>query len=141
MQLTKEQFANIVGGSSDGVDQGPWTEKRRATRHLVWVRATISVADAAPEEVRLRDLSSRGVRLYYHAHMAAGQQFIMEINGESAGEARSRILCSTLHCQKVDEGNYAIGAEFTCSINRDSQADAAEEKQSQLERIRGSILT
>jgi hypothetical protein len=160
MELTAEQFAEIVGHLNGLASPDSSKDKRRATRIERRTRITITpVATAngataangaagnggterpaaAGIVVMVKNLSSRGMALVTDREMVTGSQFMFrlarkdEVNGVPVD-----LLCTVVHCDEVADEVFSIGAEFTCIVGDgiSNKAGGGDEAQ----RIRSTIL-
>src|SRR5215212_9567007 len=127
MELTAEQFAEIVGHLSGLAGPDSTRDKRRATRIERRTRVTISpVAGGAgtatasvetPMVVMVKNISYRGMALVADREMKPGSQFMLRLAREDANKgAPVDLLCTVVHCDEVSDGVFSTGAEFTCIV-------------------------
>lgn len=139
MNLSAQQYADIVSSLTTPPEAGE--EKRRAPRILHRCRASIYIGRDPLGGVRtgvvLRDLSSRGVCLFYNKEMPRGTEFVLHM--DRAGGQPVHILARVAHCRCQNKTLYVIGAEFTCLLNSTPPPPAATAA-ADLERIRQSVL-
>ncbi|HSI35213.1 MAG: PilZ domain-containing protein [Phycisphaerae bacterium] len=140
MLLSAEQFSDITRElARGGVTTGRAAEHRRAPRaHPRALVSVIPVEDgrwATPVTAMVRDVSSRGVNILYARAMKLGSQFVVRLPREDGPCAQ--FLCTVAHSRDLRDGQFGIGAEFTCLL-----ADGAGERglsPAGGRRIRGSI--
>jgi len=142
MDLTAEQFAEVLNSLGDGRNSAP-SDKRRAPRVTHRCRAGITLGNEIGAgqrvSVTVKDFSPRGICLVRAEEMPAGSNFIMSL-GRRGGPPVS-ILCTVVHCKAVSKNMHTIGAEFTCIIDAaPPQPAAAIDGPSEEERIRSSML-
>ena len=93
------------------------SERRRAQRIEVRHRTQLLLigSSARPSiQVELRDLSVRGMKFVFAKPLPAGQQFIIAVP-QLSGDSQL-LLCTVVHSRKTEDGEIAIGAEFTCAL-------------------------
>jgi hypothetical protein len=157
MELTAEQFAEIVGHLNGVAGPDSSKDKRRATRIERRTRMTITPiagadgtsdsgdgAGATPGApaaivVMVKNLSSRGLALVADREMVAGSQFMFRLaRKDETNGVPVDLLCTVVHCEEVADEVYSIGAEFTCIVGDgiENKAGGGDEAQ----RIRTTIL-
>ena len=116
--ISPKQFAELISTSRLSDLDTSARDGRRARR--VDYRAIVRVAPVTPTgagdffDVQLQDFSVRGVRLVDSVAMPAGSQFLLDFpcpNGTT-----THLLCSVVHCEELAPRQFAIGAEFTCTV-------------------------
>jgi hypothetical protein len=132
MELTAEQFAEIVGHLNGIASPDSSKDKRRATRIERRTRIAISPigsGGAAPAEaagapvkpvvVMVKNLSSRGMAMVADREMKVASQFMLKLAREDARSgAAVELLCTVVHCEEVSDGVFSVGAEFTCIVGQ-----------------------
>jgi hypothetical protein len=143
MELTAEQFAEIVGHLNGIASPDSAKDKRRATRIERRTRITISPVPGSgcaqtpsPMVVMVKNLSSRGLALTADREVPPGAQFMFRLAREDGRQAPVEILCTSVHCREVTDGVFSVGAEFTCIVTQPTQPQDAGETS----RIRSSML-
>ena len=142
MDLTAEQFADILKSLGEGRNAAP-SDKRRAARVTHRCRAAITlgsdIRSAQRASVTVKDLSPRGICLVRAEEIRTGSNFIIALGRKGAPPVC--ILCTVVHCQAVSKGMHTIGAEFTCIIDANPPApEPAAVGASEEDRIRSSML-
>ncbi|HYE19975.1 MAG TPA: PilZ domain-containing protein [Tepidisphaeraceae bacterium] len=141
MLLSAEQFSEITRElEHGGVATGRETEHRRAPRaHPRALVSVIPVEDgrwATPVTAMVRDVSSRGVNILFARTMKRGSQFVVRLPREDGPCAQ--FLCTVAHARELRDGQYGIGAEFTCLLPDGAGGHGSSPTEER--RIRGSIL-
>ncbi len=142
MDLTAEQFAEVLNSLGDGHNVGP-RDKRRAARVTHRCRAAITLGSkigaGARVSVTVKDFSPRGICLVRAEEMPTGSNFIISLGRR--GGSPVHILCTVVHCRSVSKDMHTIGAEFTCIVDanptRPQHTDAGPSEE---DRIRSSML-
>ena len=161
MELTAEQFAEIVGHLNGVASPDSSKDKRRATRIERRTRITITPvaaanspngsgggvagnggterAAAAGVVVMVKNLSSRGMALVTDREMVTGSQFMFRLaRKDETNGVPVDLLCTVVHCDEVADEVFSIGAEFTCIVGDGIQNKAGGGDEAQ--RIRSTIL-
>ena len=142
MDLTAEQFAEVLNSLGDGRNFAP-SDKRRAARVTHRCRAAVTlgsdVATGQRVSVTVKDFSPRGICLVRAEEMPPGSNFIMSLGRR--GGMPVYILCTVVHCKAVSKEMHTIGAEFTCIIDATPpKPQPATAGPSEADRIRSSML-
>ena len=143
MSLSAEEFAQIVNPGFKPSTRGRANvEDRRAKRVEQRMRVQIILRQTDGkwriENLQTRNCSSRGLCLLRDAPLKSGTQMVT-IFPKADGDI-SRILTTVVHCRAMAKGVYAIGAEFTCLLDRKAAAAEAIDP-AELERIRKAVLS
>jgi PilZ domain len=143
MELTAEQFAEIVGHLNGIASPESAKDKRRATRIERRTRITIAPVagggcgdPATPLVVMVKNLSSRGMALIADREIPPGAQYMLRLAHEDGQRAPVELLCTSVHCKEVSDGVFSVGAEFTCIVGQAVEQQNADETS----RIRNSML-
>src|SRR5947209_9829236 len=105
MELTAEQFAEIVESvqRSSGRDKGK--DKRRAPRIEQNAKVVITPVGGTPAapmpkqslSVTVRNVSSRGMAILMNQWVNKGEQFVMKMSSRAGGGGS--MLCTVAHCR------------------------------------------
>ncbi len=144
MQLSANQLADFAAALRCSDRQLPHDDRRRTPRLDVRARVMVSqILDSqrqAPQLMRLRDLSPRGVSIMHTEDIPRGQQFILTLPRDGQEEPVN-ILCTSVYSRPMTGRLKLIGAEFVCTMNSipktkvQQTADASDEA-----RIRSRML-
>src|SRR2546423_7289004 len=119
MNLTADQFAEVLHTLKAPVENATTDEKRRAARVLHCARVPITEgADARhgpTTTVMVKDLSPRGICIGHDAQMEIGANFILRLSREDSTEIH--LLCTVAWCREESMSMYMIGAEFICQLD------------------------
>jgi PilZ domain len=107
MQLSAEIFERIVDALEVDAPPPAPVEKRREPRTAVHGSVSIIPPGGGPPvRVEARDLSRHGIGLLSKREMAAGEEFVLLIAGDTGAVG---VIFSVVHCRAVAPGQYAIG--------------------------------
>src|SRR5215216_4062854 len=119
MQLSAEQFAEIVQALQATPRPANQDEQRRAPRIARDVRLSITpIVDGHAQtsyDAQVENLSSRGLGIRDGNKLRNGAQFTISLPHENGSIVP--ILCTVIHCRTVQRNLYRIGAEFTCIVS------------------------
>lgn len=142
MAYTAEEFARIVGPEVTLANKSrSGIEDRRAKRVEQRMRVEIALRQLDGqwriEQAQVRNCSARGICILRGEPLKAGTQFITT-SPNSEGNP-TRILTTVVHCRLMAKGVFAIGSEFTCTLGKQTAADAQIDM-GELDRIRAAVL-
>ncbi|HET6250224.1 MAG TPA: PilZ domain-containing protein [Tepidisphaeraceae bacterium] len=113
--LSPEQFHELIALIQTTHDDGPKPGVRRAQRLEHPCRITIVMGTgggAAPGKlVQLKDISVRGMCFLHNQEIASGSAFVATL--EPSGCESVSVPAVVVHCRKLDEKTFQIGAEFS----------------------------
>lgn len=139
MQLSAEQFAEIMHGLHATPRPANQAEQRRAPRIARNVKLDITpIVDGVAQgayTAQVENLSSRGLGILDANKLRTGSQFTLTLPHENGTVIP--ILCTVVHCRTVSKNLFRIGAEFTCLVSDERRTLATADEQ---DRIRASIL-
>jgi hypothetical protein len=123
MELTAEQFAEIVESVQRSADRDKGKDKRRAPRIEQNAKVVITPVGGQPAapmhkqslSVTVRNLSSRGLAILLNQWLNKGEQFVLKMNSRAGGSVS--MLCTVAHCRRINANLFFVGAEFSCIIN------------------------
>jgi hypothetical protein len=115
MQLSAEEFADMIDSLQCALRTPKGAEQRRAQRVKREVRMTITPVNdggrETPVAVLVRDVSAGGIGLLYQRRMPRQARFILRLPRPQ--EKPLSILCTVMHCQRMGSHLFSVGAEFT----------------------------
>jgi PilZ domain-containing protein len=123
MELTSEQFAEIVESVQRSANRDKGRDKRRAPRieqNSKVVITPVTGTPAAPQHkqslsVTVRNVSSRGMAILLNQWLNKGDQFVMKMSSKAGGGVS--MLCTVAHCRRINGNLFFVGAEFACIVN------------------------
>ena len=130
MELTAEQFAEIVETVQRGGGRESGRDKRRAPRAEQAATVVITPVAGTPARpmpqraisVTVRNVSSRGLAILLNQHLPKGDQFVLRMNRVAGQNGPVSLLCSVAHCRRINANLFLVGAEFACVINPNDPA-------------------
>lgn len=149
MKLTSQHLAEVMDAMRSSVQTVLGMEKRRAARMDVNTAVVIIPVDGATAGRKFtaltRDVSAVGIGLLQATCCALNEQLLVHL-------PRTRkpplvMLCNVMHVRMLADGLYLIGAEFISEGVPPAkplprvQADAPPAQESEMQRIRSSILS
>jgi hypothetical protein len=136
MKFTDSQFVEAIE-LIQSIDTGQKRkDKRRAPRTSIRVPIAIKLAiDSETEwsQVRLRDISPRGIRLEMDIALEIGSSFLVRLPTKDDMESAAPLICRVAHCATQRVG-FLIGAEFTGRLTPAKSAGAQAEDQGRIQR-------
>lgn len=142
MRLPDQMFADIVA-SLDAAAASNHPDHRRAQRVQPPQRMAVVTLDGGrgrSSQLRIQDLSPRGIGLLRQVPLQRGQQIVVHLPRSNGSAAP--ILCTVVYARPVGDephAQYHIGAEFQCAVEPDALSQD-EANKAEIERIRRAIL-
>jgi hypothetical protein len=114
MELTAEQFIEIVNGLEQRVETVTEGEQRRRPRLGLRASGTlIPLSDSANPSaiaIEIRDVSSAGIGFLHNKKMSLDEQFALVL--PRTGDTPSVVLCAVAFWQPLARNLFAIGGRF-----------------------------
>jgi hypothetical protein len=114
MDLSAEQFVEIVNALDGGGNDESGSEQRRQPRLGLRARATViplsEGSHPAAITIQVRDISAAGIGFLHDKKMSLDEQFALVL--PRTGDTPSVVLCSVAFWQPLARELYAIGARF-----------------------------
>jgi hypothetical protein len=114
MQLSNDQFHNIISCLRSDNRGGRTVEKRQTPRVGMRARGVIKISNGKsekPQTVQVRDLSKTGIGFLHNAPIAEETIVTLVLPGEKQkghGDPMYRVM----QCRSVGDGFYAVGAKL-----------------------------
>lgn len=144
MKLSAEQFADLASSFPGySAEEHAKHERRRAARLELRSRVNVRILNAAgaqqpPVAWTVNNFSPRGLGLLVHDPLESGTQFVTELPRKSGGTVT--LLCGVVHCRRINDKLYQVGAEFTCVLHAPVERAKIHELAADVSRIRQSLL-
>jgi hypothetical protein len=114
LNLTLQDFADVVTALRGPFDHGAAAEKRRATRMSVSAKITVHLLEKGHVtrnySALARDISLTGIGLLQSVELHQGQEVLLTL-GRPHGHPLM-VVAKAMHCRPLAEGLMAIGMEF-----------------------------
>ena len=142
MQLVAQDYGEILAALQAANDT-KGHERRTAARMEVQAQVKVMpFRDGKPGKpftCLTRDLSFKGIGLLQSKQSPRGSQFVIELPRRDA-DAPLSLLCMVMFCRELAEGLYNVGASFNEVYDPNAPAKRKSPGESELDRIRQSIL-
>jgi hypothetical protein len=143
MQLTNQDFAEVLEALRGGNQSGEGFERRQSTRVAVQTAVFAAPLVAGrPGNVRTmltRDLSLMGMGLMQSTPVSENDAFIVKL--PKLSKKPVFVLVKPVQCRLLAESIYAIGAQFVSVVNLPPQDAERFERPDAVNRLRASVLT
>jgi hypothetical protein len=143
MQLTNQDFAEVIEAMRGSGQPGEGFERRQSTRVTVQTAVFAApVVGGRPGNVRTlltRDLSLMGIGLMQATPVAETEAFIVKL--PKVTKKPVFVLIKPVQCRLLAESIYAIGAQFVSVVNLPPQDAERFERPDTESRLRASVLT
>ena len=119
MQLTSQQFSNILTSLRPAGPPGRGSEQRRHSR--IRVRSKVAVASIADDKtVRsysalTSDISLSGIALMQSAAAASGSRMLVLLPRSDAHSIS--LMCVVSRCTLLADGLYSVGVQFVQEVS------------------------
>lgn len=127
MELTAQQFAEIVEAVQRDAKRDNGRDKRRAPRAEQQATVVITPVAGTPARpqptkalsVTVRNFSSRGAAVILNQYLPKGEQFVLRLARVGSPKPVS-ILCTVAHCRRINPTMFVVGAEFACVVDENN---------------------
>jgi len=142
IQLTASDLSQVLDSLKSPGSAPAGLEQRRVAR--MEVQAKVVVAPVVDGRLTgsftalTRDISFRGMGLLQDLGLNAKQQFVVRL--PRGNKLPLLVLCTVMRCIALADGIFAIGAEFTNVLARDTAEAMIKSGEETMERIRQTML-
>jgi len=142
MQLTAQQFGEVLESLRGGSRAGGGSEKRRFVRTEVQARVVVATLLAGTPgrcySALTRDLSFGGIGLIQALAADLSDRLLVRL--PCGSKPPLMIVCVVVHYKTLADGIFGVGAEFVAEAGPDMVGQLDQVDDREMRRIRNSIL-